>query len=110
MVRLQRQTSFFTAALVAIALAGSGLACGWYLMSGTLTSVSAKPESGGSPGLTEVAYGAVWGKVYLTSLLAGLVLVTFAAKGTRLWCSAAIVAAALVGLLLGVLAIDWVGA
>ena len=109
MVRLQRQTSFLTAAFIAVALAVSGLASGWYLMSGTLVSVRSRAQSS-APGSSEVAYGATWAEVYLASLVAAMVLLLFAAKGTRRWCLAIVVVAALLGVWLGLVAVDRVGA
>jgi len=109
MVRLQRRTSLATLTLVALSLLLGGLGFGWYVTSGMLMSIgttTVRPP----PGAAAVAYGGAWAQVYLASLLAGLVLIIFSAKGTRAICSVAIVLAALAGPLLAVAAVDLVGA
>jgi len=98
-----------TLLLVALSLVIGGLGFGWYVTSGVLMSIGTTNASS-PPGTAEVAYGGAWAQVYLASLLAGLVLIIFAAKGTRIICSLAIVLAAVAGPLLAVAAVDWVGA
>ena len=109
MVRLQRRTSLLTLLLVVVSLSAGGLGFGWYVTSGMVLSVGVT-SGNPSPGLGEVAYGLAWAKVYLSTLFAGLVLIVFAAKGTRLICLVGTLLAALAGPLIAVVAVDWVGA
>lgn len=107
MVRLQRKTSFLCLLLIVVSLAAAGLGFGWYVMSGLVASIgtpSAEPLTGSN----EITYGIVWTRVYLASLAAGLLLIVFSAKGTRLICLTGILLAALGSPLLTVIAAQWV--
>lgn len=109
MVRLQRRTTFLTLLLIVVSTVAGGLGFGWYATSGMLVSIGASSASP-PPGASEIAYGVTWAKVYLASLLAGVVLIVFAAKRTRLICLMGIFLAALVSPFLAIVAVDWVGA
>ena len=109
MVRLQRRTSLLTLLLVVVCLAAGGLGFGWYLTSGMIMSLGASSAST-APGSGDIAYGLTWATVYLAALFAGLLLIVFAAKGTRLICLAGTLLAALAGPFIAVVAVDLVGA
>ena len=109
MICLQRRTSLLTLLLVVVSLAAGGLGFGWYLTSGMIMSLGASSASS-SPGSGDIAYGLAWATVYLAALLAGLLLIVFAAKGTRVMCLVGTLIAALAGPFIAVVAVDLVGA
>ena len=108
MVRLQRRTSLATAAFVALSLAAAGAGSGWYMASGVAMSIGSSPTQ--SAGLNAIEYGVVWVQAYLASLLATLLLIGIAAKGTRLICLAITLPFALAGPLLALVASGYVRA
>lgn len=109
MVRLQRNTSLQSLFLVVSALVAAGFGFGLYTTSGLMKSVGTQTD-GASLGSSDMAYGLTWASAYASTLLAGLVLIIFAAKGTRLICTVATLLAAIAGPLIAVIGVEWAGA
>ena len=109
MFRLQRKTSLQSLLLVVLSLAAAGFGFGMYTTSGLMKSIGT-PTGGPPLGSSDLAYGVTWAAVYASTLLAGLLLIIFAAKGTRLICTVATLLAAIAGPFLAVIGVEWAGA
>jgi hypothetical protein len=105
MARLQRRTTILCTALVALSLAAGAFGLAWHAGTGMALLGRALPISAQSA--IEVGY--VWGLVYLASLAAGVVLIGFAARGTRVRVSFALVIAAVLSPLAAFLVVDIAG-
>ena len=92
MPHLQRRTTFFLAALVALGQLAGASGFYWYQMAAISAATSPSPGAiVPEPGTA--SYSLSWAGVYLSSLLAGALLSLFAARGTKLWCATLLVVA-----------------
>ena len=74
------------AALVAAGQLAGAIGFYWYFNQAISNSTSYAPGTF-LPDAASATWSATWAKVYLYSFLAAVVLTTFAAKGTKIWCA-----------------------